>query len=168
MELKTRWDTVQANLGTGMVDHAFLTGYGDDMIRFDAIAPGDDGVIQIVTRSFIGGGLNDENDLDLNGRNECVAIDFWALGQASKALQSEYSLRISSFTVTGTIATIAITGRASTRYRCTKSVNLVTFTPVATDPKEILTSDLGGGTGVAVFTVSAEGEERYFRVEEVP
>ena len=68
----------------------------------------------------------------------------------------------------GTIATIAITGRASTRYRCTDSVDLVTFTPVATDPKEILTSDLGGGTGVAVFTVSAEGEERYFRVEEVP
>ena len=170
-ELKTRWDTVQANLGTGMVDHAFLTGYGDDMIRFDAIAPGDDGVIQIVTRSFIGGGLNDENDLDLNGRNECVAIDFWALGQASEAVQSEYSLRISSFTVTGTIATIAITGRASTRYRCTDSVDLVTFTPVATDPKEILTSDLGGGTGVAVFTLSAEGEEgeeRYFRVEEVP
>ncbi len=167
-ELKTRWDAVQASLGTGVVDHAFLTGHGDDMIRFDAIASGEDGVIQIVTRSFIGGGLNDQNDLDLNGRNECVAIDFWALGQAGEAVQGEDSLRISSFTLTGTIATIAITGRASTRYRCTDSADLVTFTPVVTDPKEILTSDLGAGTGVAVFTVSVEGEERYFRVEEVP
>ena len=167
-ELKMRWDAVQASLGTGLIDHAFITGYGDDMIRFDEIEPGDDGEIQIVTRSFIGGGLNDENDLDLNGRNECVAIDFWALGQASEAVQREDFLRIRSITMNGSRATIAIAGRASTRYRCTGSDDLVTFTPVATDPEEILTSDLGGGTGVAVFTVSTEGAEGDFRVEEIP
>ena len=167
-ELKARWESVQASLGTGVVNYSFLTASGDDMIRFDAIAPGEDGVIEVITRSFLGGGLSDEDDLDLSGRNECVAIDFWALGEASDPILTRNSLRVISIAVTGGTATITITGRASTRYRCSGSADLVTFTPLVTDPEEIFTSDLGGGEGVAVFTVRAKGEEGYFRVEEIP
>lgn len=81
--LTTEWNLVNANLGTSNVAFAFLTGHSDDMIRFDEIMPGPDGIFSIRTETFMAGRLDGPTDLNLDGNNESIGIDFFALGLQS-------------------------------------------------------------------------------------
>ena len=70
---------------------------------------------------------------------------------------------ITSITVSGATATIAITGAPATTYVCKFSDDLVTpFAPIVTDPATI-TTDVNGD---ATFTVDASVDRRFYVVGE--